>query len=133
MWMIIFLFSIPARLRGCYQQSFLDLVLTNESNMVDKVEALCPLGASGHISLNIALVLYTESSINRPSFSYFKGNFVSLRSMFMDVNLTNSVQACDNLNDKWECFHKTIADGVNLIVPVKGSKSNLQLKTRNNG
>ena len=23
------------------------------------------------------------------------------------------------INDKWDCFHKTIADGVNLFVPVK--------------
>ena len=49
--------------------------------MVDKVEALCPIGASDHISLNIAIVFYTESSINHPSPNYFKGDFVSLRSM----------------------------------------------------
>ena len=49
--------------------------------MVDKVEALCPFGASDHISLNITLVLYTDSSINHPSFNYFKGDFDSLRSM----------------------------------------------------
>ena len=73
--------SFPTRLRGCDQQSLLDLVFTNESNMVGKVEALCPLGANDHISLNITLVLYTESSINRPSFIYFKCDFVSLRSI----------------------------------------------------
>ena len=46
--------------------------------MVDKVEALCPFGASDHISLNITLALYTEGSNNRPSFIYFDGDFVSL-------------------------------------------------------
>ena len=74
-------FNFSTRLRGCDQQSLLDLAFTNETNMVDKVEALCPSGASDHISLNITLVLYTESSINRPSFDYSKGDFVSLRSM----------------------------------------------------
>ena len=68
--------------------------------MVDKVEALCPLGASDHISLNITLVLYTESSINHPSLNYFKGDFVSLISMINDIILSNHVQACDNINDK---------------------------------
>ena len=63
--------NFPTRLGGCDQQSLLDLVFTNESNMVDKVEALCPLGASDHISLSITHVLYTESSINHPSFNYF--------------------------------------------------------------
>ena len=43
--------------------------------MVDKVEALCPLGASDHISLNITLVLCTESSINSPSLDYLIGEF----------------------------------------------------------
>ena len=28
------------------------------------------------------------------------------------------VQACDNINDQWDCFHKTFADGENLFVPV---------------
>ena len=36
--------NFPTRLRCCDQQSLLDLVFTNESNMVDKVEALYPLG-----------------------------------------------------------------------------------------
>ena len=49
--------NFPTRLRGCDQQSLLDLVFTNECNMVDEVEALCPLTASDHISLNITLVL----------------------------------------------------------------------------
>ena len=61
--------------------SLLDLVFTNESNMADKVEALCPLRASDHILLSIALVLHTDIRINHPSFNYFKGDFVSLRSM----------------------------------------------------
>ena len=30
------------------------------------------------------------------------------------MNLTNHVQACGNITDKWDCFHKTIAGGVNL-------------------
>ena len=56
--------NFPTRLRGCDQQSLLDLVFTNEFNMVDKVEALCPLGASDHISINITLVLYTDNNNN---------------------------------------------------------------------
>ena len=36
--------NFPTKLRGCDQQSLLDLVFTNETNMVDKVEASCPLG-----------------------------------------------------------------------------------------
>ena len=121
--MIIFLIrhvNFPTWLRRCDQQGFLYLVFTNESNMVNKVEALYPLGASDHISLNISLVLYTESSINRPSFNYVNGDFVSLRSMIKDVNLTNRVQACDNINDMWDWFHKAIA---NLFVPVRGKSA----------
>ena len=35
------------------------------------------------------------------------------------INLASRVQDCDDINDKWDCFHKTIADGVNLFVPEK--------------
>ena len=93
------------------------------SKMVDKVEVLRSLAVSGHISLNITHVLYTESSINHTSFNYFEGNFVSLRSIIKDANLTNCVQACDTINDKWDCFHKTIADDINIFVPVKRKSS----------
>ena len=44
-------------------------------------------------------------------FNYFKVDFVSMKTIINDINLTNRVQACDNNDDKWECFHKTIADG----------------------
>ena len=44
--------------------------------------------------------------------NYFKVDFVSLKTIINDINLTNRVQACDNNDDKWECFDKTIADGV---------------------
>ena len=73
--------NFPTRLMGCDQQSFLDLVFTNEPNMVDKIEALCPLGANDHVSLYITLVLYTENGIDRPSFNYSKGEFVTLISI----------------------------------------------------
>ena len=35
------------------------------------------------------------------------------------MNLTIRVQACDNINDKWDSFHKAIANGAHLFVPVK--------------
>ena len=84
-----------------------------------QINILCPLGASDHISLNITLVFYTESSINHPSFNYFKGDFASLKSMINKINQTNHVQACDSINDKWDCFLKSIEDGVNLSVAVE--------------
>ena len=58
------------------------------------------------------LVHYTECSINRSYLNYYKVDFVSLKTIINDINLTNRVQACENNDDKWECFHKTIADGV---------------------
>ena len=51
------------------------------------------------------------------------------RSMIKDVNLTNRVEDCDNINYKWDCFHKTIVDGINLFVLVK-SKSAAKNKKR---
>ena len=41
--------------------------------------------------------------------------------------------ACDNINDKWDCFHKTIEDGANLFVPVKrksAAKNKIQWMTK---
>ena len=76
---------------------------------------------------------HAESSINHTSFYHLNGDFVSLRSMINDINLTNPVQDCDDINDKWDCFHKTIADCENIFVPVKrksADRNKKQWKTK---
>ena len=80
------------------------------------------------ITLNTTLALFEESSINHRYLSNFKGDFASLRSMTKNVKLTSRVQSCDNISDKWVCFHKTIADGVNLFDPVKGKSTVINWK-----
>ena len=55
--------NFPTRLRGCDQQSLLDLAFTNESYMVGKVEALCPLGPM--VTFHLILHFYfTQKAIS---------------------------------------------------------------------
>ena len=63
------------RFRGS-QNSCLDLILTNEENMVDEVRDLPPLGKSDHIcqcwSLTVSEALFRNTSVRRPNFKRAK-------------------------------------------------------------
>ena len=54
----------PTRIRGTDTPRIIDLVLTNEINMIEGIEYLPPLGASDHLTIAAKLNLYTEVNQN---------------------------------------------------------------------
>ena len=66
----------PTRIRGTDTPRIIDLVLTNEINMIERIEYLPPLGASEHITIEAKQNLYTEvNQNNNHSLAINKTNF----------------------------------------------------------
>ena len=66
----------PTRIKGTDTPIILDLVLTNETNMIERIEYLPPLGASDHLTIAAKLNLYTEvNQNNNHSLALNKTNF----------------------------------------------------------
>ena len=66
----------PTRWRGTDSPHVLDLVFTNEENMVSEMEYLSPLGKSDHCVLQFQFNCYTKLKIDRrQNMSYDKGNY----------------------------------------------------------
>ena len=74
------------RTRENQQDSLLDLILTNEENMIDNIRYLPPLGKSDHLVIQFSLITY----INRfrtqtEKFNFFKGNYDQLRTNLRNI------------------------------------------------
>ena len=66
----------PTRWRGTDTPHVLDLVFTNEENMVSEMEYLSPLGKSDHCVLQFQFNCYTKLKIDRrQKMCYDKGNY----------------------------------------------------------
>ena len=69
----------PTRWRGTDTPHVLDLVFTNEENMVSELEYLSPLGKSDHCVLQFQFNCYTKLKIDRrQTMCYDKGTMHSL-------------------------------------------------------
>lgn len=78
----------PTHKRGQQNANILDLVFTNEQNMVDNIEHCAPLGKSHHDILIWKLNCYTtkKSSI-REIYNYRRGDFDLLRRLVAEENM----------------------------------------------
>jgi hypothetical protein len=75
----------PTRLRGTDNPSLLDLVLTNEENMLSETSYLAPLGNSDHAVITFNYHCYLDPGRERVlRYQFHKGNY---RQMKSDLNL----------------------------------------------
>jgi hypothetical protein len=77
------------RVRDNSEPSILDLILTNEENMIDEIIYSNPLGSSDHCGLEFVFKCYYELKENKSErWNYFKG--VSLPTSMLLLDLFNS-------------------------------------------
>ena len=101
----------PIRIRGTDTPIILDLVLTNEINMIEGIEYLLPLGASDHLIIATKLNLYTEvNQNNNHSLTLNKTNFKEVRKALGEINWEDLFQN-KNIDEYWSVI-KNISMGV---------------------
>ena len=92
----------PTRFRSGQEPSILDLVLTNEENMVNNIIYSPGLGKSDHITLAFQFICYTKP--NQTGFikrNYFKGNYKTISSELEAIDWNQALQRL-NLSESWE-------------------------------
>ena len=112
------------RFRG-EQSSCLDLIFTNEEQMVEEITELPPLGKSDHVcqqwNLVVDEVLYRNTSKPRPNFR--RANWVEIKKTIMSHRL-DPEDAVNELNDK---FVSMINDAKLRYVPYSKPKTKHRL------
>lgn len=101
----------------------LDLVLTNQSNIVNNMHVLAPLGNSDHNSLCFELNLNMQiASNNKHKYNYNKGNYNKFRRSLNDINW-DQLFMNKNCNDMWDLFKITLDKLQKECIPIVKSRS----------
>ena len=119
----------PTRQRGSDDPSTLDLLITNEENMIKSIQYLAPLGKSDHSILKFELFCSLEKQPPKIKVCYNKGNYAKFKGLLQDVDWQNEMSPHIKDVDKlWDIFkfHYCEAESKcvpNKVVYVNGKKS----------
>ena len=113
----------PTRYRHDNTPSILDLVLTNEEDMVDKMDYQAGLGSSDHIALVFNFTCFTHN-MNSPfeKRNFFKGDYISINQALHDTEWDSVFRGID-LCDSWDILAEKINEYIGSYVPVSRSSN----------
>ena len=113
--------QFATRHRDNQLSSLLDLVFSNEDNMIDYIEHTAPLGKSDHDCLVWTYLCYSEKNYSDEGtgtvLNYKKANLKKLRQAFSayDWSLLNSLPCIE----AWHVFKSVYYDNVKKYVPIR--------------
>lgn len=107
----------PNRARGDDKPSILDLVITDDLELVQDIEDMGPLGKSDHSILNVVCCIQNCNKLHNDKMNYNKGNYEEFRQ-FMNIDWDKYLYNCDKDIDKmWYTFKSKVDAGVLNFIP----------------
>ena len=121
--------TLPTRYREGTDPSTLDIILTNDENIIDKLEHLSPLGKSDHSMLSFSMKIQNNSTYKpRTVFNYDKGNYKNMRKELSIDWQTEFMQCGQNTNNQWEMLKSKIKVAQKNNIPTYQTSENHYLK-----
>ena len=92
------------RMRENQRDSLLDLIFSNEENMIENIKHLPSLGKIDHLILQFGLVTHVDR-FTQPieKLFFFKENYREIRKNLNNINW-DDIQANKNLQESWRSF-----------------------------
>ena len=110
----------PTRKRGQDTPSVLDLVFSNEENMIKDVEYLAPLGRSDHSIIKFSIPCKLEITIPKIKIQYEKGNYKGLNEKLNTIEWDKEFEKYpSDVNRQWEFFKNKFTEAEKEFVPRK--------------
>ena len=107
----------PTRVRGNDTPNLLDLVFTNERNMIDSIEYQSPLGKSDHSVLSFKFKCYTViKNYKKTKLYYNKADYNNIKRELKDNDWIKQLQH-KNANEQWLYFKEFIRNLIDKYVP----------------
>ena len=107
--------NFHTRFRGSNLPSLIDLVITNEIDMIENLLIENPIGKSDHGVLIFDYLCYGQEVplIVKPN--YYKGDYNTMRYYLMNNNVWSDGE--DDLGSKWANFKKTLSEITDMFIP----------------
>lgn len=109
----------PTRWWGTDTPHVLDLVLTNEKNMVSEMEYLSPLGKRDHCVLQFQYnYYYTMLKIGRrQKMCYDKGNYAEFNKEVANIKWEEFLNPSDHIDKNWAKFYSKLMELEKRYIP----------------
>lgn len=119
--------SFPTRFREGQTPTLDDLVFTNETEMIDNLDQLDPLGASDHIGLSFITKFDTNTPPTIKTVSnYNKGNYTAMKDM-LSIDWDDELRGL-SVQEMTDRINEAITSAVNKWVPKKIINTNTKKK-----
>ena len=107
----------PTRNREAQKANILDLVLTNEDDLISTIVHSDPLGLSDHQVLTFHLIINMEDDITtfKHRYNLHKGDYHAMRKEAEAMDWSQLY--IKNLNEMWEGFSQTIKESMEKNIP----------------
>jgi Reverse transcriptase (RNA-dependent DNA polymerase)/Endonuclease-reverse transcriptase len=107
----------PTRARGKDKPSILDLVITDDADLVQNIEDIGPLGKSDHSMLHIFCNMQSTYKLMNDKMNYNKGCYEEFRK-FINIDWDNLYSNCSNdIDMMWNLFKHVIDEGIIRFIP----------------
>ena len=107
----------PTRFRQDTTPSLLDLVFTNERDMVANLSHLPPLGNSDHVCIQFDVLCYSEyKNSDKTRYNIAAANIDMMKESLSSVEWSSILDPL-NINDAWLLFKTTFQDIIDKHVP----------------
>ncbi len=123
--------SMPTRGRGTDRPSVLDLIFSDDKNIVGDVNIQSPLGKSNHsvLSFKLNTDLATEKTV-KPRFVYDKGDYEQMNEELGLLDWKQIFSECPDTETMCNKLNQYIVDSVNKHIPkTRGGKKKVSSKT----
>ena len=118
----------PTRHREGQQPSILDLILTNEENVVNDIQYLAPLGNSDHCTVLFNYVCKAVSSNSiTTKYKYDKGDYDGMREYFRQVDWSVELGQTTE-QEAWDVFSGKLEDAMSRFIPIHKTGGNKKKK-----
>ena len=109
----------PTRQRGTDCPSVLDLIFTNEEDMVSDIQILSPLGKSDHSVILFDFICETETNTPQIKSMFQKGDYTKMAKLMNEVKWEELYDYEDDIDKQWEFFKDRFTEIENQCVPKK--------------
>ena len=110
----------PTRARGSNQPNLLDLVLTNNEELITNIDYQSPLGKSDHSVLVLKLDCNTVFNIyKKTKYLYDRGDYVAIGDELDSLNWETILSSQTDINNQWSTIHDILTSLQNRYVPNK--------------
>ena len=112
----------PTRGRGSDTPNLLDLIMTNEEQMITDIDHQSPLGKSDHNVLSLRVNCYSNTYARKKTY-YNKANYEEIRNELNKIDWNTTLDV-EDINQQWEVCLTKMKEQIESYVPQKEITNN---------